>query len=507
MRHERPPSIPPTPMKNADKFRPVVVRASAVLIAGLIGWVSPLECSGGLARSAGSGFNRLAQAQLVEHARLAKGTETSSQFASAAELFQETMAMIREHFAGDPPDKTLFDSVLGELTLTMLPHCAAALTLPDQCSENAEQCFLEAIHFSIARCDLEARPVILKALRILLHKLDGNSELLDSQMLQEVKISTSGRFGGIGMLVGIKDGQYTVIASFEGSPAYRAGIRAGDSVLDIDGKPVEKLTLHEVLAKVRGSPGSSITLAVRPRGATTVREITLRRRVIRISPVRHVILDGGVGYLRIVNFQQNTAAEVARTLGRMFVSVRGGLKGLIVDLRDNPGGLFDQGIAVADLFLSGEPITVVRGRHRKMNMDYTASPKTALLRVPTVLLINHGTASAAEVLVGALQGKPGVLIMGERSFGKASVQGIYSLRKGIALRLTTGYYYTADGRDIDGKGIEPDIALDQTAQADEGIKPQPVSKSDLEKDSEVKHALEYLVAERSSGKPAFQSYY
>jgi carboxyl-terminal processing protease len=191
----------------------------------------------------------------------------------------------------------------------------------------------------------------------------------------------------------------------------------------------------------------------------------------------------------------------------MFSAARGELKGLIMDLRDNPGGLFDQGIAVADLFLSGQTITLVRGRHRRLNRDYKAGSKVTLLRAPTVILVNHGTASAAEILVGALRGKPGVLVMGERSFGKASVQGIYSLGKGMALRLTTGYYYTPDGQDIDGTGIEPDITLEQTRTADPGIKAQPLSKSDLEEDREVKHALEYLVAERSPGPPAFQSYY
>jgi carboxyl-terminal processing protease len=507
MRHIDHSAISPFPVTWVGKLQLFVVWACALAIVGIIVFAPALEAVAAASRSTGVGFERLAQNTPVERHPLARETTEGHEFAAAALLFQETMGLIREHFSGDAPDKAVFDSVLGELSLTMLPHCAETVTLPDHCSENPENCFLEAIHAATVRCSLSAETVILKALKILLHKLDANSAILDPQALQEVKISTSGRFGGVGMLVGSKDGKYVVIACFEGSPAYRAGLRAGDSVIQIDGEPLNRLTLHEVLAKVRGRVGSRMTLVVRPRGGTAEREIVLRRGVIRIPPVRYLVLDGGVGYLRIVSFQQNTAAEVARALRRMFQSDRIPLKGLIVDLRDNPGGLFEQGIAVADVFLSSEPITTVRGRHASLNREYAASPKATLLRVPTVVLINHGTASAAEILVGALQGKPGVWVMGERSFGKASVQGIYAVRKGIALRLTTGYYFTADGRNIDGAGIEPDIALEQVPESDAALKPQPVSKSDLEKDREVKGALEYLVADRSPARPTFQTYY
>jgi carboxyl-terminal processing protease len=225
--------------------------------------------------------------------------------------------------------------------------------------------------------------------------------------------------------------------------------------------------------------------------------------VIRIPPVRYLNLGSGLGYLRIVNFQQNTAEEVRKALSRAFPRGKEALKGLILDLRDNPGGLFDQAIEVADQFLPSGTITSLRGRNPTLSREFVAGTKPNFRRTPVVVLINRGTASASEILAGALQGQPGVRVVGEKSFGKASVQAVYPLRGGSALRLTTARYYTPDGRDIDGKGLEPDIIEEVT---EEGLGKQRVDLlkvAELEEDKGVRKAIECLLSSRSAVKGTF----
>jgi carboxyl-terminal processing protease len=272
-------------------------------------------------------------------------------------------------------------------------------------------------------------------------------------------------------------------------------------VLAIDGEPIHGLPLIDVLSKVRGRAGSSIGLTVRLRGSDEARRVTLRRQAIRIAPVRHRILPGGIGYLRIVNFQNNTASEVARALRQMTGSVKGGLRGLVLDLRDNPGGLFDQGIQVAELFVASGPLTLVRGREAGLNREFTATRRGAYSKVPIAVLINRGTASAAEILAAAVRSRPDAVVIGEPSFGKASVQGVYPIRDDMAVRLTTAHYYTPDGRDIDGRGIEPDERVEEPAHLERNPRPRGPDLEGLQKDEAVTRALEYLQAARDDKSP------
>ncbi|MFC1834274.1 S41 family peptidase [Thermodesulfobacteriota bacterium] len=374
-------------------------------------------------------------------------------------LYEEALALVRKKYVRDISTRARLEIAFRKLSLALLPQCFEGVPPMEECAQPAEECFLNGLVAVSRKCDLEVEQVIAMALKIWLRDLDARCALMGKQMLEELKVSTSGKFGGIGIVVASRAGDYVVVSSIQGSPGQKAGVQAGDVVLAIDGQSIRGLPLIEVLTKVRGPVESKISLSIKERGSGITRRVDLRRRLIRIPPIRYTVLDGGIGYLRIVNFQRTTALQAKKALQIMFGSVPGGLSGLILDLRDNPGGLFDQAIKVADLLVESAPITKLRGRDKKVNQDFSAGRKGTFPQVPMVVLINRGSASAAEVLAGALQGRPGVLVVGERSFGKASVQGIYPLKNGMALRLTTAHYLTADGRDIDGKGIKPDVVV------------------------------------------------
>lgn len=433
--------------------------------------------------------------------------ERNAQSHQASRLFHHAMELIRENYVHEVNDREVLEEAMSDLCLGLLPQCLESVRPLDECGGDAQRCFLETIQTLAKICHSDPGHLVLRALKVILRDLDPNSALMDQPMLNELKITASGKFGGIGMVVSNKDGEYIVVSSLEESPAYKAGIKAGDSVLAIDGESIQGLPLPAVLSRVRGRVGSRISVTIKPRGLETTRRVDLRRRSIRIPPVRYTMLKDGIGYLRIVNFQQGTAGEVLKAMARMFREAPGRLKGLILDLRDNPGGLFDQAIEVAELFLPADIITVVKGRNPSLNKQYKTEGREALPRPPMVVLINRGSASAAEILAGALQGKSGVLVMGEQSFGKASVQAVFPLQNGMGLRLTTGYYFTPDGRDINGKGIEPDILWVEAAEVAPGLRPRGLDRQDLQHDKEIAKALEYLLASRLSIQPAFSTTY
>ncbi len=422
------------------------------------------------------------------------------EYREARRRFLDVMRLIREKYAKDVSEEKMLENTLKELTFVVPPHCADGIVSPARCRGDLEKCFLDSIGSVAARCGTDMDHILFIALNVMLRSLDHNSSLLDRNTLNELKISTSGVFGGVGMMVARREGEYTVVSSSEGTPAYRAGIRSGDAVLEIDGEPIRGLPLLEVLSKVRGPAGSRIALTIRSKTTGATRRIGLKRQIIRIPPVRYSVLDQGIGYLRIVNFQASTSGEVAKALLSLSGACSGRLKGLVLDLRDNPGGLFDQAIEVADLVMDSDIITVVRGRLKGLNKEFRAKRGTTLPPAPMVVLINNGTASAAEILAGALQGKPEVVVVGEPSFGKASVQAVFLLGNGSAVRLTTAHYYTPGGSDIDGKGIQPDILIPDSRQADEGVGPI-IDETGLNRDEGVKKALEVLKKRIETGPP------
>jgi carboxyl-terminal processing protease len=421
----------------------------------------------------------------------------------ATRLFSTIIEMIDSHYAGNFVEKREFDRTLEELAMMTLPHCTERVTPLAGCDDEPARCFLEAIHSVSACSNRKMKQVLIRAMKILLRNLDPNSALMDANMVKELRISTSGKFGGVGMVVGVKQGDYVVVSALDGSPAFKAGIKPGDKVLAIDGEPIHGLPLLEVLSKVRGPSGSRIRLTIGSRDKGVTRQVTLRRQVIRIPPVRYERLDGNVGYLRIINFQTGTAKAARRALRRLFRDTPGGLKGLILDLRSNPGGLFDEAIKVADLLLSSKTITVVKGRLQGINREFKAKRSHTFPQVPTVVLINRGTASGSEILTGALRQRPDVVVMGEHSFGKASVQGVFLLGEGRALRLTTAHYYTPEGLDIDGKGIKPDIEVQDPDDRSDRVEPRGLGDSDLRHDPVVAKALKYIATGRSHAKSPF----
>lgn len=287
--------------------------------------------------------------------------------------------------------------------------------------------------------------------------LDPHSAYLTKEEYKEMQISTTGSFGGLGIEVGIREGILTVITPIEGTPAFKAGIRPGDKILKINASPTTDMSLEEAIKVLRGPKGSKVVLTILRDTTEKPLEVTITRATIHIESVNSQMLEPGYGYIRIRNFQVDTADAVKKSMQKL-----GTLKGLIIDLRYNPGGLLDQAIAVSDLFLNEGKIVYTDGRRPEDRTEFTAHKKEGTFTgFPIVILINGGTASAAEIVSGALQDNKRAVIVGVRSFGKASVQTIRPLSDGSALKLTIARYYTPSGRSIQAKGIEPDVAVEQ----------------------------------------------
>lgn len=297
--------------------------------------------------------------------------------------------------------------------------------------------------------------------------LDPHSAYLTKEDYKEMQISTTGSFGGLGIEVGLRDGVLTVITPIEGTPAFNAGIRPGDKILRIDTSPTVDMTLEEAIKLLRGPKGSKVILTIQREAGEKPIDFTITRAIIHIESVISQMIEPGYGYVKIRNFQVDTSDAVRKALQKM-----GPVKGMILDLRYDPGGLLDQAIAVSDLFLSQGKIVYTDGRRPEDRTEYVAHKEGTFEGFPMVVLINGGTASAAEIVAGALQDNQRAIIVGVRSFGKASVQTIRPLSDGSALKLTIARYYTPSGRSIQAKGIEPDVAVEQKVPAREETQAQ-----------------------------------
>lgn len=305
--------------------------------------------------------------------------------------------------------------------------------------------------------EVDDRTLLRNAMRGMLSELDPHSAYLDANEYQSLRESTQGEFGGIGIEVGTENGQLMVITPIDDTPASRAGLLSRDIIIAIDGTPTDNLSLQEAVNLMRGEPGSQLRLSILRAGEDTPRDLTLTREVIRSESVRHETLEPGYGYLRISQFQSRTPEQALRALERM--AREQPLEGLILDLRNNPGGVLQAAVGVADLFLDSGLIVYTEGRLSDTEMSFSASPDTPARDVPLVVLINSGSASAAEIVAGALQDQRRGVIMGTESFGKGSVQQIMPLGNGEGLKLTTALYYTPNGRSIQAQGIEPDVEV------------------------------------------------
>ncbi len=301
------------------------------------------------------------------------------------------------------------------------------------------------------------KKLLENAIRGMLSGLDPHSAYLNPEEYKELRIGTTGQFGGLGIEVGMENGFIKVIAPIDDTPAQRAGIKAGDLIIRLDDKPVKGMSLQEAVKIMRGKPGTSITLTIVREGEDKPLKITITRAIIKIKSVKSRILEPGYGYVRITSFQSRTGEQLHKAIAKL--EKDGALKGLILDLRNNPGGVLNAAVAVSDAFLDKGKIVYTDGRIEEAKMEFKATPGDVIEGVPMVVLINAGSASASEIVAGALQDHRRAIIMGQKSFGKGSVQTILPLSNGGAIKLTTARYYTPSGRSIQAEGIVPDIVL------------------------------------------------
>jgi carboxyl-terminal processing protease len=300
------------------------------------------------------------------------------------------------------------------------------------------------------------KDLIDKAIQGMVSGLDPHSAFLSPDDFKDLQIDTQGEFTGIGVSITLKDGFVTVISPIEGTPAYKAGIKAGDRIIKVDGKPTRDL--REAVKLIRGPKGTEVVVTIAREESKKPIDFKIIRDIIPVESVKAAELRPGYGYVWVTNFRENTTEDLVAALDKLEAG-KTPLKGLILDLRDDPGGLLDQAIEVSDLFLDKGTILTIRGREEKNNQVFKATPNKTKRNYPIVCLINGGTASASEIVAGALQDQKRALLMGTTSFGKGSVQSVERLRDGYALKLTIARYYTPSGRSIQAKGIVPDIIV------------------------------------------------
>ncbi len=298
------------------------------------------------------------------------------------------------------------------------------------------------------------------AIRGMLGALDPHTMYFSADEYKDFKSETTGKFGGVGIEVSLKDEVLTVVSPIDDSPAFQAGVHSGDRILKIDGKSTKKMSLFDAVRAMRGPKGKNVILTVWREGFSIPKDIVITRQIIEVSSIKSELLENGYAFIRISSFQEKTGGDLAETLEKINDENGGNLKGIILDLRDNPGGLLTQAIEVSDLFLSAGPIVSTKGRDQKEDIS-VAQAGSSYEKTPLVVLVNHGSASAAEIVSGALQDTARAKILGTTSYGKGSVQTILDMPDNAALKITIAKYYTPKGRSIDGIGIQPDVVIDE----------------------------------------------
>lgn len=319
--------------------------------------------------------------------------------------------------------------------------------------------------------------LIQYAVNGMLMNLDPHSSYMDEKEFGDMQVQTRGEFGGLGIEVTMENGLIKVVSPIFDTPAYRAGVQSGDYITNLDGEAIVGLSLNEAVDKMRGKVGTPIKLTIRREGVADAIEITLVRDVIKIEFVKFEMIGKDIGYVRITTFNQNSDAGVKKAIADFLAKKDVKLTGIILDLRNNPGGLLDQAIAVSDLFLDKGEIVSTRGRHAQDTERDNATPGDIINGLPMIVLVNGGSASASEIVSGALQDHHRAIVVGTQSFGKGSVQTVIPLPGHGAMRLTTARYYTPSGRSIQAKGITPDIEIEQAKI--ETIKSDRIAESDL----------------------------
>ena len=365
---------------------------------------------------------------------------------------------------------------------------------------------------------VEDKKLITEAINGMLAGLDPHSSYLDAEAFKELQVGTQGEFGGLGIEVGMEDGFVKVVSPIEDTPAYKAGVKSGDLVIKLDDTPVKGMTLNDAVKRMRGKPGSNIILTIVRKGEVKPLTITITRAVIKIKSVKYKLVEPGYGYVRVTQFQEHSGDNLVAALKDLDGQNKGALKGLVLDLRNDPGGLLNTAVSVAGSFLkSGELVVYTDGRTEDAKMrltnarenylrmgesDYMKDLPAWAKTVPLVVLVNGGSASASEIVAGALQDHKRALIVGTQSFGKGSVQTILPLNNGTAIKLTTARYYTPGGRSIQAKGITPDIVVEEgTVTAGDGTG-LDIREADLEKHLTNGQDIDQTNGQAGTGKDA-----
>lgn len=330
--------------------------------------------------------------------------------------------------------------------------------------------------------------LIQSAINGMLVSLDPHSSYMDGKDFRYMSEQTQGKFGGLGIEVTMESGVVKVVSPIDDTPAHKAGLKPGDYIVNIDGQPVVGMTLNDAVDKMRGKVGSKVKLTIR-RFNQKPFDVTIKREEIKIQTVKSSIKSEDVAYVRITSFSDNTDKMVEKAVKDAKKKLKGNLKGIILDIRNNPGGLLDQAVSVSDLFLNQGEIVSTRSRNEEDTVKYNAKKGDIADGLPIVIIVNDGSASASEIVAGALQDHKRAVILGEKTFGKGSVQTVIPLGKHGAMRLTTARYYTPSGRSIQVKGIEPDVAV-KPAKVEEIESPFELSEGEynnaLKNDSEEK---------------------
>lgn len=308
---------------------------------------------------------------------------------------------------------------------------------------------------------VQDKSLLESAIRGMLSGLDPHSDYLGKDEYRDLQVGTSGEFGGLGIEVGMENGFVKVISPIDDTPAQRAGLQAGDVIIRIDDKPVKGMTLSEAVNLMRGKPGTEIRLTLLRGGNGQPFSVTVERDVIHVASVKSRTLEPGFGYVRISNFQARTTEDMITAIGKLITENNQDLKGLVLDLRNNPGGVLNAAVGVSDAFITDGLIVYTQGRLEESKLQFSAGPDDVLSGAPMVVLVNRGSASASEIVAGALQDHKRALVMGTKTFGKGSVQTIVPIDDSTALKLTTARYYTPSGRSIQAQGIVPDIKLER----------------------------------------------
>jgi carboxyl-terminal processing protease len=388
-------------------------------------------------------------------------------------------------FSGKSFYKAALAGGVGILAWSGQPAAAASIEKRAQRYENIET-FQKVLHFVEQNYveEVENRQLVQGAIRGMLETLDPHSNFLSAEVFRDMKIETSGKFGGIGIEIGMKDNILTVVTPIEDTPAWTAGIKPNDRIVKIDGESTKGMTLADGVARMRGRRGQPITLTIAREGSNATRDVRIIRELIKIQSVKSELLEQGYGYVRLTNFNETAAQDIRKAIGTLEKKSNGKLSGLVFDLRYNPGGLLDQAVDVTSLFVDEGVVVSTIGRSKDQKEVRYATKGTARKDLPLAVLVNGSSASASEIVAGALQDHNRALILGQTTFGKGSVQTILDLGQEMGLKLTVARYYTPSGKSIQEKGVTPDVILedlDSKVLASARKQAKPVREKDLKR--------------------------